>query len=253
MPRIDPPPIQGWPEVDFRNTGRGNNLRPAFQHESLKKLEPRMTFDLKTRALSLPLSLALAGIAQADIVNINGAGDDGAGAVIYGYPVSPGTAVSLFNPVEITLGAGDYLISDAWGQDGAMYDAWNFQSTVDGSWAAHFVVAAVNDGSYTVLLDASEAGDPSCTYHFCGWLTEQQASDQFLATAPFHLHLDNTTLLAFASADYALGDNLGGMSLSITPESTDVPAVPEPGSYALMLGGLIGLCAWAYRRAGPNL
>jgi hypothetical protein len=201
---------------------------------------------------TLALSLALVGGAHAQIVNIKGFGGDGAGANIYNYPVAPGTQVSLFNAVMVTLDAGDYLLSDAWGMAGATYDAWNFQADVAGSWAAHYVVASKgSDGGFTLLLDASEAGDPACTYHYCGWLTEQQASDQFLATAPFKLHLDTRTDLAFATADYALGDNLGGISLSIT-RADAVAAVPEPQTYALMLAGLIGMGVWARRQRGTT-
>lgn len=207
-----------------------------------------MNQSLKSMALSAALLCGLCASASAQIVNIKGYGDDGAGANIYGYPVSPGTNVSLFNPVTLTLGAGDYLISDAWGQAGALYDAWNFQTTVPGSWASHFVVASSNgESGYTLLLDAGTAGDPTCTYHYCAWLTEQQASDQFLATAPFALHLGKTTTLAFASADYALGDNAGGISLSVQPVGI-AAAVPEPETYALMLAGLAFVGGIARRR-----
>jgi len=189
------------------------------------------------RGLVAAAALFAACAAQADtLVNIQGYGADGAGANIYGYPVAPGTIVSLFNPVLVDLKAGDYLISDAWGQPGALYDAWNFQTSAAGSWAAHYVAAAVlPDGGYSVLLDASEAGDPTCKNHFCAWDTEQQASDQFLATAPFKLHLDHDTTVAFVSADYDLGDNAGGMSLAITS------AVPEPAGALLLAAGLVGL------------
>ena len=210
-----------------------------------------MTTLLKATLVALPLALGAANAAHAAIVNIQGYSDNGstgAGANIYAYPVQPGTPVSLANPVLLTFDAGDYLISGAWGQNGALYDAWNFQRDVAGSWASHYVVAASNDdGGYTLLLDAGEAGDPACTYHFCGWLTREQARDQFLATAPVALHLSKRTELAFASADYALSDNLGGISLSVV--RVDVNAVPEPQTYALMLAGLVGIGAVARRRS----
>ena len=87
---------------------------------------------------SLIVGLLAFPAAHADtIVNIKGYGSDGAGANIYSYPVAPGSMLSastLFNPVEITLAAGDYVLSDAWGKSGALYDAWNFQVSAPGSW-----------------------------------------------------------------------------------------------------------------------
>lgn len=186
-------------------------------------------------ALAILGSVASAG-AQADtLVNIKGYGDDGAGANIYSYPVAPGTIVGLFNPVLVNLAAGDYLVSDAWGQPGALYDAWNFQSTAPGSWGSHFVAAEqLGNGQFSVLLDGAGLSEPSCKNHFCAWDTEAEATQAFLNTPAFKLHLSHDSVVAFAAADYYLPDNLGGMSLQIT-------AVPEPSSWALMLTGVAAL------------
>jgi hypothetical protein len=186
-------------------------------------------------------------VAQADtIVNIKGYGNDGAGANIYAYPVAPGTllsATTLFNPVEITLAAGDYILTDAWGKSGALYDAWNFQVGAAGSWGTHYLVAEdlrSSGGGYKVLLEYGALGDPSCTYHYCAWATETAASTAFLNSPPATLHLGKTTTLAFVSADYYLPDNAGGISLNVA-------AVPEPETYALMMAGL-GLMGFMVRR-----
>lgn len=179
---------------------------------------------------------AAAGAVNADtLVNINGAGSAGAGANIFAYPVAPGSIVSFFNPVLVDMAAGDYLLKDAWGQAGALYDTWNFEQSAPGSWASHFVAAEVlGGGQYKVLVDGVSLLDPTCKNHFCAWDTQAQASAAFLATPAFSMHLDHAMTVAFVSADYYLPDNLGGISLSVT-------AVPEPTRLSLLLLGLLGL------------
>lgn len=192
--------------------------------------------------LAAAMALLFAGAAHADtLVNIKGY-DDGAGANIFSYPVAPGTLVSLFNPVLLTLGPGDYTLSDAWGLPGALYDAWNFQTTANGSWNSHYLVAEhLQDGSYQLLVDAEGPTDPTCQNHFCAWSTEAEASAAFLAAAPIVIHLDHTAQLAFASADYALSDNAGGISVLVS-------SVPEPGNAGLLALGLVGIAGKLARR-----
>lgn len=89
-------------------------------------------------ALAVALIVFGGSVANADtIVNIKGYGADGACANIIGYPVEPGTLVDLFNPVEIVLPAGDWLLNDAW----------------------------VNRDRFTIT-----------SVHFCAWSSEAQAS-----------------------------------------------------------------------------
>lgn len=192
-------------------------------------------------------AVAAAGAANADtLVNINGAGSAGAGANISAYPVAPGSIVSFFNPVLVDMAAGDYLLKDAWGQAGALYDAWNFEQSAPGSWTSHFVAAEVlGGGQYRVLVDGVALLDPTCKNHFCAWDTQAQASAAFLATPAFAMHLDHAMTVAFVSADYFLPDNLGGISLSVT-------AVPEPASLGLFLLGLLGLSARRLQSKSPG-
>ncbi len=186
-------------------------------------------------ALAAAALLAAGSASAADIVNIQGFGASGAGANIFSYPVAPGTLVDLFNPVLVNLPAGTYDLADAWGQPGALYDTWNFEQSAPGSWASHYVAAEVlPGGGYRLLVDGVSLLDPSCQNHFCAWDTQAQAAAAFLATPAYRFTLAQAATVAFASADYFLLDNLGGISLSITP----VP-VPEPAGWALLLAGLL--------------
>ncbi|MCE4554049.1 PEP-CTERM sorting domain-containing protein [Roseateles cellulosilyticus] len=200
---------------------------------------------MKHRPLAAAVAaFALAGAAHADtLVNIKGFGADGAGADIYSYPVAPGTIVSLFNPVLVDLPAGDYLLGNAWGRPGALYDTWNFQADAAGSWGSHFVAAEVlGGGQYRMLVDGVSLKEPTCKNHFCAWDTQAEARAAFLATPPFTMRLDHAATIAFASADYYLPDNLGGISLLIT-----AAPVPEPATFGLLGLGLALLGARASR------
>jgi hypothetical protein len=138
------------------------------------------------------------------LVNINGSGDDGSGVTAsYSYPLSPGSTISMTNPVLVYLKGGDYLVFDASGEQGALYDAWNFKLSRGGSSDSHFYVA-VQQGtskSYTLLLDGLSLRDPSCSNVNCSWDTEDQTSQAFLRTAPFRLHIDQDEVVAFSLSD----------------------------------------------------
>lgn len=205
-----------------------------------------MSLHAPLRLLALASALA-APAAQAGIVNIQGFGAAGAGANIFNYPVAVGTVVDLFNPVLISLQAGTYELSSAWGQSDALYDTWNFQSAVAGSWLSHYVVAEVLAGGvYSVLVDGLSSADPTCHNHFCAWDTRDEATAAFLATPAYRFTLAHDATVALVSADYFLPDNLGGISLLLAPVDTNA-AVPEPGALTLSLGGL-ALLAGARRR-----
>jgi hypothetical protein len=186
-----------------------------------------------------PVFVLAAGAAQADIINIQGYGD-GAGTNIFGYPAAPGTVTTLQNPVLLQMQAGDYLLSDAWGMAGALYDAWNFQATVGGSWAVHYVVSEQIDNTlFSVLLDIGTPAAPGCHNHFCAYDTEEEARDAFMAMAPVALHLAHDATIAFTMADYALQDNLGGASLNLQRAgATGGNNVPEPAPAALLVAAL---------------
>ncbi len=197
------------------------------------------------RMFLVSLCVAMASQANAStIVNIQGFGDgvnSGSGANIFSYPVAPGAIVTLQNPVLVNLAKGDYILANAWGQSGALYNTWNFQKDAAGSWASHYVVAESASGSnFSILLDVTSNLEPTCKNHFCAWDTEAQATQAFLDTPPVFLHLTKDTQVAFASADYYLPDNLGGISISIT-------AVPLPAGVWLFASGLLTVLGFGGR------
>jgi hypothetical protein len=202
---------------------------------------PRALWRLLRPALCIALPLLGAAGAQAQtVVNIKGFGTDGAGVSgPLGYPLPVGTLITMVRPVLVALPAGDYNLSDAWGQAGALYDAWNYNLSLPAAWDSHYYVAEQQgtSTSYKLLLDALSNRNPVCQNSNCSWFTQAQARDAFLATAPFHLHLAQATVLAFSSTDYALTDNAGGMSISIS-------AVPELPTSMLSMAGLLALAAF---------
>lgn len=197
------------------------------------------------KAMWIAALAAVAGTAQAaTVVNVPGA-DGGAGTVeAVSYPVAAGTVLTFTNAVTLDLAAGDYLLMPTvvGRTAGATFGAWNFQSTVGGSWGNHFVAGAdLGNGKYQVLLDATTVPEPTCKNHFCAYDTAQQAIDAWLATPAFRLRLDTATRVGFVSADYYLPDNLGGISFVVS-------SVPEPASAALLAAGAL-LLGWRLRQA----
>lgn len=187
----------------------------------------------------LPAALAaMTSLAHgATMVDVPG-GPGGAGTVeSVVYPVAPGTVLTFTNAVMLDLAAGDYLLTPAVAgvTPGAGYRAWNFQLNAAGSWGNHFVAGAdLGNGKYQVLVDGATLPEPTCKNHFCAYDTEQQATDAWLATPAFHLHLAAPTRVGFVAADYYLPDNTGGISFTVS-------SVPEPASAGLMVAGALVL------------
>lgn len=175
----------------------------------------------------------------ATIINIPGTQ---AGAEIYQYPVALGSEQTFFSPVMLSLSAGDYNISGAWGRPGALFDAWNFYLGAAGSWSNYYLIgeATGTPGRFTILANPGASPTP-CVNWYCAWSTREEAAAGLLAAPPYRLHLDHDATLGFVVTDYEVVTNQGGVSLLVS-------AVPEPETNAMMLMGLGTLAAVARRR-----
>lgn len=136
------------------------------------------------------------------------------------------------NPITIQFAAGTYDVIPIGTADGGAYDAWN-------AWGG--------------LVTDCDATGANCT---TGWLNNYSlASDEWgpiLVTedikyqTPF-LALSNAQSIVFTLAtdgpvyffqqDCCYFDNVGGSSLSVT----EVAPVPEPATWLLLGGGLVGV------------
>ncbi len=166
------------------------------------------------------------------------------GSYVAGGPqfLLPGTTAQPFNPTQLTLDAGTYTITNA--ATSGYFSGWNFNSggqflNATSNWVWGFEMA---EHGGNILLDvyadpvlgsqASVAALTGSSFHDGNTLLDTTS------TAGYHqtFTLAQTTTLDFYVDDYnwGLGDNYGGVALTIT-------AVPEPAPVALMLAGLLVL------------
>lgn len=150
----------------------------------------------------------------------------------------PGDYVgALINPVQPTLGPGTYTITNASNLEGAdpYYSAWRFNGGQNWVWAFEMI----DDATKKMLVQGC-----------CGDVYGTQAgaaSASFATTYSSTFTLAATTTLDFITEDYYPYDNYGGIALNIQSVTA---AVPEPQTYALLLGGLLAMSRFARRRRG---
>ena len=154
------------------------------------------------------------------------------------HPVAGDTVGELINPVLKSFAAGTYTVTNGFGKEGAApgYDAWRFNGS-ESNWIWSFII--VDPSTHKVVLDSLPDANAFVGSHSA----VVSASYALNYSGSFTLAAD--TELAFITEDYYPYDNAGGVVLSIAPAG--VAGVPEPASWALMIGGF-GMMGATMRR-----
>lgn len=202
------------------------------------------------RLAAVAAAALAAASAHAVTLNIDATAN---GSYVAGGPLNllPGTVAQPYNPVQLTLAAGTYVITNA--ASTGYFSGWNFNGSGLGStsnWVWGFVMAEhggnIIEDAYTADVLTSRAAVVAMT-GTTTWNGNTQLSATSTAGFIDTFTLIQTSTLDFYVDDYkwGLSDNYGGVSISIT-------AVPEAGTAGLWLAGLAVMGFVARRRQGLN-
>ncbi len=201
-------------------------------------------------AASFAVALGTASAAGAAVVNISATQN---GEQTGGSDCTVACEGALIDPVQVTLGPGTYVITDAYSpttglEAGALYDAWNFEAGNPDAWVWHWK-ALVDDGSDGSTIDPSNYAshvllDVDGAYPADNFASEAAAAAFGAATPSSTLTLTAPTTVDFIVNDYFLSDNAGGVSLDIQA----VSAAPESSTWSLMIAGTSLVGAMLRRR-----
>lgn len=184
---------------------------------------------------ALACSIASA-FAQAGVVNINAYSNGG-----------PLDTSGFYNPVLYSVGPGTYKIQRVGTETaGATYTAWNAWGRVSGC-DAQGLCNGGNGWVNNFQYDTGAGTEINWLGPFDRWATPQLALNNAIGVQSYVRTFTAPTTLRFYIMDSHHWDNLGGISVSITP------AIPEPETYALMLAGLGALGLMARRRKDKQL
>ena len=195
---------------------------------------------MKLSSVCVATLLCLSGAAQAQVVNIDAT--NGMGNLV---SITDGVCPAcLFVGNQLILNAGTYTVTPVNSSfAGALYIAANRFSNVN-----------LPDTGWEWALWMKVGGDPlSSKIGFGGGITTNPPGYQASAAAafaaapiPFNFTVTGAgTPVKFLWADDGFGDNTPGSGISL-----NVTAVPEPGTYAMLLAGLAAVGFVVKRRRG---
>jgi fibronectin-binding autotransporter adhesin len=174
---------------------------------------------------------------------VQGAGSFGAITLNAGGSFAPGNSAAKVNTGAVTLNAGaryEFEVANASGVAGTGFDQWFVTGGT--------TFAATAASPFTVMLQSVGAGglaanfDPTRAYRWAVLSTDTLGGFAGIGLALDSSAWSNAT--AGGSFSLAWADNAGRSELNVI-----FAPVPEPGTWALMLGGVAALLAWRRRSA----
>jgi hypothetical protein len=205
----------------------------------------------KTFAGAAALAALTAGSgAEAVVINIDARAN---GSYVAGGPLNvlPGTTAQPYNALQLTLGAGTYVITNA--ATSGYYSAWNYQGSGQvssvGHWVWSFMIAEhggkIIEDVYINSVTGSQA-EMAKLSNVAAYNGNTLLGVTSTAAFSERFTLTKTTTLDLYVDDWnwGLNDNYGGVSINIQA------AVPETETYTMMLACL-GLLAVVLRRRAP--
>lgn len=202
-------------------------------------MKPAGLVTIVSLCVAVILSAAASPAAQAatTIVNLN------ASATNPNAGKASGSAA--YNPVNLTLEAGQYTIRVAGVAGGGMYDAYSVYAptAANAAWTDSRWSVSLNDGVSAVYTQADIGGT---TADFDGrvkagrYNSAAAALSAYSSAVAYTLNLASTQTVSFYVDDSSFGDNSGGVSIAVA-------SVPEPATLAILGLGAVA-AAFAVRR-----